>query len=45
MFWYDLKLWQIFKMKHKIWQNFGTFKKTYFSKFDYNKLDDILGQQ
>jgi hypothetical protein len=26
MFWYDLKLWQFFKTKHKIWQNLYTLK-------------------
>jgi len=37
MFWYDLKLWYIFKTKHKIWQNLCTFKILYFSKFDCKK--------
>jgi hypothetical protein len=37
MFWNDLKLWQIFKTKHKIWQTLCTFKNLYFSKFNYKK--------
>jgi hypothetical protein len=37
MFWYDLKLWKNFKMKHKILQNLCTFKNSYFSIFDYKK--------
>jgi hypothetical protein len=44
MFLYDLKLWKNFKMKHKIWQHFCTFKNFYFSKFDSKKTYDILGQ-
>jgi len=37
MFWCDLKLWKIFKTKHKLWQNLCIFRKTYFSKFDCKK--------
>jgi hypothetical protein len=29
MFWYDLKLWQFFKMKHKIEQNLYIFTNIY----------------
>jgi hypothetical protein len=46
MFWYDLKLWQIFKVKHKIWKILCTFnispnlivKKhmTYWGNYKYN---------
>jgi hypothetical protein len=43
MFWYYLKLWQIFKMKHRIWKNFCTFKNSYFSKFDCKKKKRHIG--
>ncbi len=44
MFWCDLKLLQSFKMKHEIWQNLCTFKKSYIFKSDGEYKYDILGQ-
>jgi hypothetical protein len=37
MFWYDLKLWQFFKTKHKIKQKLYTFKNSYSFKIDCKK--------
>jgi hypothetical protein len=40
-FWYDLKLQQFFKTKHKIC---SLSKKSYLFKFDCKQAYDILGQ-
>ncbi len=37
MFWYDLKLWQFFKAKHKIWKKMCTFKIPIYSNLKVNK--------